>query len=227
MIDSRFRGPSGSANGGYTCGLVASCLGSGAEVTLRLPPPLDTAMDIVRDGESARLLLGDALVAEGRIAEVELEVPQPPSLDEARAAEANYPGFVFHPFPECFVCGPQRAAGDGLRVFPSPLGNELFASTWTLPEGFGDPAPSTITWAALDCPGGWGIGPLMDAAEVGIPWVLGRMTARLVGELHPGEHLSIGWPISREGRKSFAGSALFDSEGELIGFSKQTWIQLK
>src|SRR5918996_2619259 len=41
MIPARFNGPPATANGGYTCGLVARLLGVDAEVTLRRPPPLD------------------------------------------------------------------------------------------------------------------------------------------------------------------------------------------
>ena len=41
IVPGRFNGPPDSGNGGYTCGLVAGLLGEVAEVTLRLPPPLD------------------------------------------------------------------------------------------------------------------------------------------------------------------------------------------
>ena len=30
-----------------------------------------------------------------------------------------------HPLPTCFVCGPARAKGDGLRIFAGPLGRTL------------------------------------------------------------------------------------------------------
>ena len=40
-IDRRYRGPLHSANGGYAAGLLGSRLGGAAEVTLRLPPPLE------------------------------------------------------------------------------------------------------------------------------------------------------------------------------------------
>lgn len=41
VIPRRFRGPLTSGNGGYTCGLLAGIVGGEAEVTLRLPPPLE------------------------------------------------------------------------------------------------------------------------------------------------------------------------------------------
>ena len=41
-IPARFNGPPGSANGGYTCGLVAQLVGAEeVEVSLRKPPPHD------------------------------------------------------------------------------------------------------------------------------------------------------------------------------------------
>ena len=59
VIERRFRGPPESANGGYACGLVAGLLGGVAEVTLRLPPPLDRELDVVRaDGELVEIQTG-------------------------------------------------------------------------------------------------------------------------------------------------------------------------
>ena len=49
VIDPRFNGPVGSANGGYTCGLVADFLDGTAEVTLRRPPPLGRPLGVERD----------------------------------------------------------------------------------------------------------------------------------------------------------------------------------
>ena len=40
-IERRYRGPLDSGNGGYSCGRLAAFLDGPAEVTLRLPPPLD------------------------------------------------------------------------------------------------------------------------------------------------------------------------------------------
>ena len=47
IIPARFNGPPGSADGGYACGLVSEALGGGFEVTLLLPPPLETELDLV------------------------------------------------------------------------------------------------------------------------------------------------------------------------------------
>ena len=102
----------------------------------------------------------------------------------AGAAEAAYPGLVSHPFPTCFACGTGREEGDGLRIFPGPVGGAAaVAATWTphpsvaarlarVPRDHPRGRRSPVTWAALDCVGGW-------AADLGErPMVLGRMTAR-------------------------------------------------
>ena len=48
LIPRRFNGPPASANGGYTCGLIARYVGGPAAVSLRSPPPLDTALALTR-----------------------------------------------------------------------------------------------------------------------------------------------------------------------------------
>jgi len=117
VIEPRFCGPAESGNGGYTCGLVATAVGEPAEVTLRRPPPLGRPLRLEKRGDEAVLLDGAELVAEGRRAELELETPDPVSYETAADAVAGYTGFEQHAFPNCFVCGPARDPGDGLRIF--------------------------------------------------------------------------------------------------------------
>ena len=106
VIDRHFRGPTESANGGYTCGVLASLLHGSAEVTLRLPPPIERPLDVDWQDDRQRIELrdGDALVAEATAADVELDLPDPISFDEAAAA-ALPEGDTESSFPECFVCG--------------------------------------------------------------------------------------------------------------------------
>ena len=112
-IDRRFCGPPGSGNGGYTAGRLAALTGDPAEITLRRPPPLETEMRVERAGPRLLLMHGEDLIAEAQKTVVELAIPECPSLHEARRASTGYPGLDRHPFPGCFVCGPQRAA-DGM-----------------------------------------------------------------------------------------------------------------
>jgi hypothetical protein len=85
-IGRRFRGPVDSANGGYASGVLGSRLDAAAEVTLRLPPPLECPLVVRRDGERLLLEEGDRVVAEAVPADPGLEPPRPPTFEEAAAA---------------------------------------------------------------------------------------------------------------------------------------------
>jgi hypothetical protein len=223
LIDPRFNGPAGSANGGYTCGLVSRLLGDGdAEVTLRLPPPLGRRLQVERDDRGIVVLAGEARVAEARPVELELPVPEPPSFEEGEQAAARYPGFEHHAFPTCFVCGPEREHGDGLRIFAGPLRDELVASPWVPDPSLavdGRVAPEFV-WAALDCPGAFAVG-FSARGET----VLGRFAAHVDDTPAVGERCVVaGWPLGEEGRKLYAGTALYGEDGRVLGRARATWI---
>ena len=214
-IDARFNGPDGSANGGYTCGRIAALLGGGVEVTLRSPPPLERELVIERNGDGLRVLDREALVAEAVPATVEVELPHAPSHEEAEHAAARYPGFAEHAFPRCFVCGPEREPGDGLRVFAGPLGDGRFAATWTPTE-----VRPELVWAALDCPGAIAVG-FPDRGET----LLGRFAVGIEELPEPGERcVVLAWPLGEDGRKLYAATALFGEDGRLLGRARATWI---
>jgi hypothetical protein len=214
-IDGRFNGPEGSGNGGYTCGLIAGVLGRTAEVTLRRPPPLDRPLDVEREGDRLLVRDGDALVAEAEPTKVELDAPALPSYGEAERASARYPGFEEHAFPTCFVCGPAREPGDGLRIFAGPMGDGRVASPWTPVEV----APELV-WAALDCPGAIAVG-YPERGET----LLGRFAAEIEELPRIGERcVVVGWPLGEEGRKLYAGTALFGEDGRQLASARATWI---
>jgi hypothetical protein len=224
-IARRFRGPANSGNGGYTCGLVAGFVPGDAEVTLRRPPPLDRALAVTRDGDRIVVRDGPDLVAEAVAVSLDLEVPVAPTAEEAEAAARNYAGFGHHVFPECFVCGPERPPGDGLRVFPGWVpGRGLVAAPVqadpSLPAHDGV-LNLEIMWSLLDCPGAWAEQREMEEAGV----VLGRMAAAVLEPLRAGDSgVAVGWPLGREGRKLYSGTALFGPDGRLQGYARQTWI---
>ena len=86
IIGARFNGPETTANGGYACGRLAAFLTEPAEVTLRLPPPLEMGMTVLvgGDGTTAELHDGEALVANGKsISGIEAEPPLRPSFAAA------------------------------------------------------------------------------------------------------------------------------------------------
>ena len=233
VIDPRFNGPPDSANGGYTCGLLAGAIDGPAEVSLRQPPPLGRELRIERDGERALMLDGDELVAEADRVEPDWEVPKPVPLDEARAAAADSPFLVRpRPFITCFVCGPDRPDGDGLEIYAGPLPGraDLHAATWTpdpsLADGDGA-VPTEVVWAALDCPTS---SPVANwpGGESKRPIVLARLAADIQAPVTAGrEHLVLAWRVAVDGRKRHAGSALFTADGELLASARALWIELR
>ncbi len=227
VIDRRFRGPPGSANGGYVGGLIAEVMSGSGEVTLRRPPPLETALTLQRlDGGTVELRDGDELIAEGTPERVALDAPEPVGLDDARAGAEASPWRDRHPFPECFGCGPARSPSDGLRILPGPVPGRpgVYATPWA-PDGCfaaaGGVVEAPVVWAALDCASG----AVLDTARG--PWVLGRLGVTLRRPVEAGEPLVIlAWSGEGEGRKQQTGSAVYTADGELIGIARALWIEL-
>lgn len=254
-VPHRFRGPDRSGNGGWTAGSLAPLVPAAGphtgrpatvEVTLRLPPPLDEAMPVavVPPGEDAKphavplAVLGTpdgaGRVAEARAVDGPLDPVDRVDADEAAAAMTRFAGLRRHPFPGCFTCGPDRAEGDGLRIFPGPVGEDTVASRWVPDPSLAEPSgPGTnraddsgvrrvslaAAWAALDCPGGWS-----EDLE-GRPAVLGRMTARVDALPVVGEpHVVVGRRLRREGRKTFTAATLYDADGRVVATAAHVWI---
>jgi hypothetical protein len=116
-IARRYRGPLDSANGGYAAGLLGARLGAAAEVTLRLPPPLERRLVVRPTDVGLALEFEGAVVAEARPAEPALDVPSAPSPTEAAAAAEGVGGWGPPEFAACFVCG-TRADESGLGIHP-------------------------------------------------------------------------------------------------------------
>jgi hypothetical protein len=222
IIEARYNGPKDSGNGGWTAGLVAAELGitDGTVVTLRFPPPLATPMSVRREDSAIRVYAPDGtLVADAAATDVEpvADLAPPVSFKEALAAAPSYSGLVEHPFPTCFVCGPDRTEGDGLRLFPGRLAEGHTAAAWRVP---GDVSP-VMTWACLDCPGGWTVG--IEAR----PYVLGRIAARVDEVPAPGaECVIVGRLLGAQGRKAYTATALYGPTGTPYAFARSTWIAI-
>jgi hypothetical protein len=217
-FDRRFRGPLTTANGGYACGSLADYADADeVEVTLRRPPPLGRRLAVGRAGSAVLLLDGDEVVAEARPAAVKLEAPDPVPVAEAEDAAARHVPVGNPVFRECFVCG-VRDEADGLGIYAGAVaGREpLLAAPWTPTE-----SSAPIVWAAIDCPGAYAVGAA-GRGEI----VLGRMTARVSRVPDPGERCVVAsWPLGEDGRKLFAGTALFDEHGEVLALARQVWIE--
>jgi hypothetical protein len=226
LIAAKFCGPPDSANGGYCAGLLASSFDGPVEVTLRRPPPLEQPLSLHVESDRAELRHGTQLVAEARRASLELDVPSPPSFARASELSRYYVGHRKHHFPGCFVCGPARAVGDGLRIFPgAEREGELVAAPFS-PYGSlsqtGTAVASEYVWAALDC-----VGYFSSACPHYPVALLGRITAEIVDSVHVEEPcVVIGWALGREGRKLQAGTAVFGADGRLCGRARQTWITM-
>ena len=237
-VAQRFQGPPGTGNGGYVSGMLASHLSDsiaarGVEVTLRAPTPLDVSLELISEASHIAAYSGDLLIGEATPVELNLPVPTPPSYAQALAAqpysaaldpqmENIVPGGMgFHPV--CFCCGADVPEGIGLRVFAAPVaGFEGVAAAWQPHGAFRDDAgvlPTPIVWAALDCPGQFAY--LAANVRTGL---LGRMTAKILAPAVGDAFVITGWRIAIEGRKHFAGTALFNADGECCAYSKQVWI---
>lgn len=219
VVPARCNGPRASGNGGWTAGALAQRLDHDGPVTVRLmlPPPLETDLDVVRDGAGVRLERDGAAVATAAPGGLAAPDARPPaSLAEATEAATRYPGHRRHPFPTCLSCGPARAEGDGLRIFPGRLGDGRVAAPWHAHD-----VDVPLTWAALDCVGGW-------ASDIeNRPMVLGQMTGELLRLPTAGAtHVVVGDEVEREGRKARTRSELLDGHGHLLARAEHVWIQV-
>lgn len=231
-IARRFCGPPNSANGGYTCGRLAAFVDGAAEVTLRSPPPLDRPLQVLADGDGVALFDGDKLVGNARSAEFHVEVPEPPTFDEAQAAERRTISPEKHNLPTCFVCGPHRDHGDGLRIHVGPLDAEgagwqgALAATWVPTADLADDTKQVrpeFVWAALDCPTGYAAG----FSDGNVFLLLGRQSVQIFRRPAAGEKcIIVANETSRDGRKHHSQGVLFGEDGKAIAVCKATWISV-
>jgi hypothetical protein len=226
VIDSRFCGPPDSGNGGYLGGVIAQHFEGPAEITLNRPIPLGRQLNLEWFEDVVLLCDGDNLVATAEAKPFEMEVPPAPSYQDAVHATRFRLSQDRHPFPSCFVCGPGRGEGDGLRIFPGSVdGTDLVAAPWvpdaSLANG-DDLVQSPFVHAALDCPGGFAALEGEDPR----PMVLGRMVARIEGPVEVGErYVLVGWRVGGSRRKHHVGTALFTADGERRAVAQATWIE--
>jgi hypothetical protein len=244
IVPRRFCGPPDSGNGGWTAGALAALDDADApddhcgswppiEVSLRQPPPLDTPLDVTAEAGVTTASFGGAPIATAHRVDRVLAEVEPVDPDAAAAASSSYPGHTFHPFPTCFACGTAREEADGLRIFPGPVGEGADGHRVTAPwtphpslhedwHTYVDEHPRAsvaVTWAALDCIGGWA-GDLTERLMV-----LGRMTARIDDLPVIGEpHVVVGEGRGRDGRKTFTASTLYDADGRVVATAEHTWI---
>jgi hypothetical protein len=218
-IPSRYQGPPDTANGGYVVGLLATPLGPSATVRLETAVPLATPLRLEVDTEETSLWADDRRLAVGHPHDGPAAPIDP--VDRSLAAATVGVTAEEHAFPGCFVCGPSAPDGLHLCAGPIPDGSAL-ATVWTPdPEAAGLDV-DRLTWAALDCPSG------MAAMQTGGAAVLGTLTGRIARPLVAGEPLVVvGRLLRTEGRKRFAGTALYADDGEPVAWSETVWISVE
>lgn len=229
IVSHRQAGPPGCGNGGWVCGLLTERLDdlvpaegdlTSATVRLSAPTPLGSPLRWEVDGSVAEpgelavhLLDRETLLGTARRApDPVLAVPSPVTIEEARAAAAGFDA-AGHPYPGCFVCGPE--AEGGLHVYASPVTgrDDVLASPVTLTE---EGLPPVL--AALDCPGAFTVGFGEEAL------LLGTFTSTLHADVPVGRELVVtAWQVGRDGRKRWSGTALFDGD-RLLASAAATWI---
>jgi hypothetical protein len=230
-IAAKYCGPPQSANGGYTAGLLAKLIEGPCSVTLRAPPPLERPLQLSRS-DDGNLSLHDRkiLLADARPTTLDLALPEPVTFEQAERASLSYPGSHPHPYPGCFVCGPERPHGDGLAIYPGPVeGRNVVASPW-LPTrelcSDGNVVDDEFVWAALDCPSLFGYSMFVPEMP---PVLLGRLAAEIKSRPAPdARYVVVGWNVGRENRRIECGSMLLDAtRGDCLAFALSTWVTLK
>lgn len=238
LIAKRFNGPPDSGNGGFVSGKIAEQIGSPCEVTLRKPPPLDTAMDLTRIGEIYQMTHEGVLIATAELTDPPMCDLAPVNLATARAAAEL--GYALRcqsdVFTTCFVCGQDRAENDGLRLFAGmpPDQNidgslQPVAVAWTPFAGLasdGVNVDEAHIWAAMDCPSAAAINN-MGAPREPLHCLLGRFRNAVIRAPRVGEDCVITAQMTgRDGRKIYCDVALFSAMGEMMAQGKTTWIEL-
>jgi hypothetical protein len=229
VVPDHCAGPPAMGHGGYVAGLFLRHLDGAVQVTLRRPTPLGVELRLVEsDAGRWELRHGEDTVAEAERATLDLEVPPPPSLTDAQAAEAESPSRWdergVHPI--CLGCGLARDDDRGLEIAVGPLeagGVEQVAAVWrpgAVHAGPGGTVDPQWVLAALDCPGAMAF--IARGTRAGL---LGRIVFAQRAPVEVGhDHVVTGWQIDQDGRKKFAGTALFDPDGRLLAAARATWF---
>lgn len=236
-IPAKYKGPPAIANGGYVCSLFAEYIDGTADVMIKLPTPLDRELQIRSNGDGSFYLMdGDQVIIKAKPGVIDLAVPDAPSYEEAvRAAQSSIAlkptpyrhvtGHGIHPI--CFCCGADVSDGEGLKIHPGRVaGRNMVAAPWTPAPEYGDAQGDVrpeFIWTALDCPGAYALWELTETK----PGLLGRLIGRIERPLRCGEPCVVAaWPVGNDGRKLYAGAALFNAQGQIVGRTLATWFPM-
>lgn len=230
-VPRHLRGYPGVAFGGYIAGVLAGrAAAKTVRVDFRRPTPVEVPVGLTATADGGAALTGaDGLLAVAVPDGLDLEVPEPPSWDEAFAAAEAYRAAPPEGAVDCFGCGLDRTPDTGLRQHCEVVpGRDLVATAWTAGPALADAEGNLraeLVWGALDCPGN-AAGRLRGRMREGA--VTASLAARLLRPVPASARLvSYAWVLSEEGRKHRVGVALATAEGDLCAVSSALWVDLR
>ena len=232
IIPALFNGPRGLGNGGYVAGALARHIAGDAEVRLARGFPVAVPLTLRRTADGSVSCEREGVeLGRARPLALDLEVPAPPSLEEARVAGSRYRFIHRSDSRGCYVCSPLRTPEEGLRLFCGPLApgrSNLVAAVWSPGRVWGDARGQIFphhVWGALDCPGGYAIETLAPGAG---SHMLGTCAGSIRAPLMAGEtYVASAWEIAPPaGRKRFMGVAIHDATARLRACASQVWIRV-
>jgi hypothetical protein len=229
-VEAPFFGFPNTGHGGYTGGLLAEHLAGTVQVKFVNPPPLEVPLSLARGEDTLTTSDGASVIAEARKVDLDIEIPEAPTFEVAEASAAANRDLRARPSATCMTCGPERAPGEGLRLFVGPVdGREIVAGAWIPHANFADAdgiLRTRFIWAALDCPTYWAV--LSANGDQG-RLVTARLAVRTIGPVPASEPVIVlAWPIAQRGRRlSVAGAAIVTPGGEALAVAEATWINQK
>jgi hypothetical protein len=227
VIDPRFNGFPDIALGGYVGGVLARGRPRDEVVLLR-PVQIGKPYETATTADGTTLGDGKNVFAIVRDTQIDLDIPQPVDLETSKLASKGYVGHQHHLIPTCFVCGPSRPDGDGLRIFPGIVpGRDVVAAPWTpwasLADSNGQVEPEFI-WSALDCPTIWGF-VLNGRPDTDERAVTARLAVELMSPVTASQpQIVMGWKVGESGRTRIAGGAIYSTDGHLLAKAKHTLV---
>lgn len=226
-IGGWFQGPTGVGQGGWTAHRFASRIAGPVTTAIRAPIPLETDLAVVGGDGRWELVGPDGIVH--MVAEVwEPAYADTAAIEIGEAAEARrrFGELVTdHPVPFCFSCGIQH---DSMNVHAGPLGDDRFATDWTVPDWAVDAdggVDSGALWAAIDCCAAWWVG---FSRERRVAYTVQYAVEERL-PLEPGAtYALVGWAgdadAEWDGRKRHAASSAFDADGRCVARSVSFWV---
>ncbi len=225
-----FQGPTGRGQGGWTAQRFAERVDRPVSIALRAAVPLDTDLHVRAVGEQWELVAGPdtTIMHASELATGFADTPAV-SIEEAAAARARFGELVDdHPVPFCFSCGLQH---DSMRVHAGPLGDDRFATEWTVPEWATRPdgrVDHGALWAAIDCCAAWWVGYSRRSRTA----FTAQYAVEVLHPLEPGAtYALVGWSGDHgaewDGRKRHAASAAFHADGTCVARSVSFWVAVE